>query len=44
MMLEERLKLEGKVFGECLLTKDMRIGMDNFMKNGPKVNAPFIHE
>ena len=44
MSLEEGLKLEAKTFGECLLTKDMRIGMDNFMKNGPKVNANFVHE
>jgi enoyl-CoA hydratase/3-hydroxyacyl-CoA dehydrogenase len=44
MTLEQGLKLEAKVFGECLLTKDMRIGMDNFMKNGPRVNAPFVHE
>ena len=44
MTLEEGLKLEAKVFGECLLTKDMRIGMENFMKNGPRVNANFVHE
>jgi hypothetical protein len=44
MAPEEGLKLEAKVFGECLLTKDMRIGMENFMKNGPRVNAPFVHE
>ena len=41
--LEEGLKLEAKTFGECLLTRDMRIGMDNFMKNGPRVNANFVH-
>ncbi|MGQ9645594.1 MAG: 3-hydroxyacyl-CoA dehydrogenase/enoyl-CoA hydratase family protein [Thermodesulfobacteriota bacterium] len=44
MTLEEGLKLEAKTFGECLLTKDMRIGMENFLKNGPKVNANFVHE
>jgi hypothetical protein len=44
MTLEEGLKLEAKVFGECLLTKGMRIGMDSFMKNGPRVNAPFVYE
>ena len=43
MNLEEGLKLEAKIFGECLLTKDMRIGMENFIKNGPKVNANFVH-
>jgi enoyl-CoA hydratase/3-hydroxyacyl-CoA dehydrogenase len=43
MTLGEGLKLEAKTFGECLLTQDMRIGMENFMKNGPKVNASFLH-
>ncbi|MFC1823827.1 3-hydroxyacyl-CoA dehydrogenase NAD-binding domain-containing protein [Thermodesulfobacteriota bacterium] len=42
--LAEGLKLEAKIFGECLLTEDMRIGMDNFIKNGPNVNAPFTHK
>lgn len=44
MTLGEGLKLEAKTFGECLLTQDMRIGMENFMKNGPKVNASFVHQ
>jgi enoyl-CoA hydratase/3-hydroxyacyl-CoA dehydrogenase len=44
MTLEEGLKLESKVSGECLLTEDMRIGMENFMKNGPRVNASFVHK
>ena len=44
MTLEEGLKFESKVFGECLLTEDMKIGMDNFMKNGPRVNATFVHK
>jgi len=43
MTLEEGLKLEAKIFSECLLTQDMRIGMENFMKNGPRVNANFVH-
>ncbi|RPJ00813.1 MAG: hypothetical protein EHM36_14175, partial [Deltaproteobacteria bacterium] len=43
MSLEEGLKLEARTFGECLLTQDMKIGMENFMKNGPKVNAGFVH-
>jgi enoyl-CoA hydratase/carnithine racemase len=42
--LEEGLKLESKVFGECLLTEDMKIGMENFMKNGPRANAAFVHK
>jgi enoyl-CoA hydratase/carnithine racemase len=41
--LEEGLKLEAKTFGECLLTQDMKIGIENFLKNGPRVNANFGH-
>jgi hypothetical protein len=26
------------------LTQDMRIGMENFMKHGAKVNANFVHK
>lgn len=44
MTLEEGLRLEAKLFGQCWLTKDRMIGMENFMKNGPRVNANFIHE
>ncbi|PIV20482.1 MAG: hypothetical protein COZ69_02955 [Deltaproteobacteria bacterium CG_4_8_14_3_um_filter_45_9] len=43
MTLEEGLKLEARIFGECLLTQDMKIGIENFLKNGAKVNANFIH-
>ncbi|NWG01573.1 MAG: 3-hydroxyacyl-CoA dehydrogenase/enoyl-CoA hydratase family protein [Syntrophaceae bacterium] len=43
MTLEEGLKLEAKLFGECLLTEDMKIGIENFLKNGAKVNAQFVH-
>ena len=43
MTLEEGLKLEAKTFGECLLTQDMKIGIENFMKHGAKVNANFLH-
>lgn len=44
LTLEEGLKHESKTFGECLLTKDMRIGMENFIKFGPKKPAEFVHE
>jgi enoyl-CoA hydratase/carnithine racemase len=44
MTLDEGLKLEAKISGECLLTEDMRIGMENFIKNGPRVNANFVHK
>ena len=43
MTLEDGLKLEAKIFGECFSTQDRNIGIDNFMKNGPKVNANFVH-
>jgi len=43
MTLEEGLKHEAKIFGKCLRTKDIRIGMENFMKFGPKRNAEFSH-
>jgi len=41
--LEEGLKLEAKTLGECVETKDMRIGMETFMNFGPKRNAEFSH-
>lgn len=43
MTLDEGLKLEAKIFGECFSTQDRKIGIDNFMQNGPKVNANFVH-
>lgn len=43
LTLEEGLKHEAKMFGECVRTKDMRIGMGNFMKFGPKKEAKFSH-
>jgi enoyl-CoA hydratase/carnithine racemase len=44
MTLEDGLKLEARIFGECFATEDRKIGIDNFMKNGSKVNASFIHK
>jgi hypothetical protein len=44
MTLDEGLKLEAKISGECFLTKDMHIGLENFVKNGPRVKANFVHE
>ena len=43
MTLQKGLRLEAKTFGECLLTQDMKIGIENFMKHGAKVNANFVH-
>ena len=42
--LHEALELESNLFGECIMTSDMKIGLDNFLKNGPKVKAEFIHQ
>ncbi|MCE9582655.1 MAG: 3-hydroxyacyl-CoA dehydrogenase/enoyl-CoA hydratase family protein [Planctomycetes bacterium] len=41
--LDEGLRHEAKLFGDCLKTEDMRIGMESFLKNGPKVNAAFVN-
>ncbi len=44
MTLEQGLRFEAEMLASCHATKDMRIGLDNFVKNGPKVPAPFAHE
>jgi enoyl-CoA hydratase/carnithine racemase len=44
LSLEQGLELEARLLGECMETEDMKIGMDNFLKNGPKVKAEFIHQ
>ncbi|MBM4278122.1 MAG: 3-hydroxyacyl-CoA dehydrogenase/enoyl-CoA hydratase family protein [Deltaproteobacteria bacterium] len=44
MTLDNGLKLEAKIFGECFSTQDRNIGIENFLKNGPKVNAGFVHQ
>jgi enoyl-CoA hydratase/3-hydroxyacyl-CoA dehydrogenase len=41
--LEEGLRHESRLFGDCLKAEDFRIGMENFLRNGPKANAPFVH-
>ena len=42
--LGEGLKLEAKGFARCKGTSDMDIGMKNFVQNGPRVPAAFLHE
>jgi enoyl-CoA hydratase / 3-hydroxyacyl-CoA dehydrogenase len=42
--LSDALELESKLFGECILTKDMKIGLDNFLTNGPRAKAEFTHQ
>jgi enoyl-CoA hydratase/3-hydroxyacyl-CoA dehydrogenase len=43
LTLKEGLKLEAKAFGEVCKLKDFRIGVDNFLTNGPRSKAPFVH-
>ncbi|MGB8930782.1 MAG: enoyl-CoA hydratase-related protein, partial [Anaeromyxobacteraceae bacterium] len=42
--LREGLALEARGFGRCKATVDMDIGMKNFIQNGPRVPAVFLHE
>ncbi len=44
MSLYQGLVHEANLFGECLLTKDTRIGLKNFIENGPRSKAEFVHE
>ncbi len=43
LSLAAGLEHEAQCFGRCLETEDMRIGTQNFLKNGPRVPAPFVH-
>jgi enoyl-CoA hydratase / 3-hydroxyacyl-CoA dehydrogenase len=42
--LEAGLRIEAEAFGACHATVDMDIGMKNFVQNGPRVPALFLHE
>jgi len=42
--LVEGLAIESRGFGRCKATVDMDIGMKNFIQNGPRVPAVFLHE
>jgi enoyl-CoA hydratase/3-hydroxyacyl-CoA dehydrogenase len=42
--LEQGLEVESRGFGRCKRTVDMDIGMKNFIQNGPRVPAVFLHE
>jgi enoyl-CoA hydratase/3-hydroxyacyl-CoA dehydrogenase len=42
--LAEGLAMESRGFGRCKTTVDMDIGMKNFVQNGPRVPAVFLHE
>ena len=41
--LREAIAFEAKCFGEVCATKDMRLGVESFLKNGPRAPAPFVH-
>lgn len=41
--LVDGIALEAKAFGEVCATRDMRIGVENFLKNGPRAKAEFAH-
>ena len=42
--LSEGLRIEADGFGRCYETVDMNVGMTNFIQNGPRVPALFLHE
>jgi enoyl-CoA hydratase/carnithine racemase len=44
LSLREGLRVEARGFGRCKATVDMDIGMKNFIQNGPRVPAAFLHE
>jgi enoyl-CoA hydratase/3-hydroxyacyl-CoA dehydrogenase len=44
LSLREGLRIEARGFGRCKATVDMDIGMKNFIQNGPRVPAAFLHE
>ena len=41
--LYDGLRFESEMFGACCGTEDMRIGVANFVKNGPRSKAEFVH-
>ncbi len=42
--LEDGLAIEADGFARCKATIDMAIGMTNFIQNGPRTPAAFLHE
>jgi enoyl-CoA hydratase/carnithine racemase len=44
MPIEKALVHEAEMLALCHGTRDMRIGLDNFVKNGPKAAAQFVNE
>lgn len=44
LSLDAGLELEAREFGACYASQDARIGLDNFVNNGPKSRAAFVHK
>lgn len=42
--LTEGLAIENQAWGKICETRDMRIGIDTFLKEGPRGKAAFVHE
>lgn len=42
--LEEGLDIEAVYFGQCFETEDCKIGVKNFIENGPRSKPEFVHE
>lgn len=42
--LDQGLPIEAQGFGRCKRTVDIDIGLKNFVQNGPRVPAAFLHE
>lgn len=43
MPLKEGLRFEARCFGEVCGLEDMRIGIESFLRSGPRTKAPFVH-
>jgi enoyl-CoA hydratase/3-hydroxyacyl-CoA dehydrogenase len=43
MSLADGLRFESEMFGACCATEDMRLGVENFIANGPRSKARFVH-
>lgn len=44
MTLDDGLKNEARLFGQCWTTEDNRIGLKNFIEKGAKSKAEFVHK
>jgi enoyl-CoA hydratase/carnithine racemase len=43
MPLAQGLRFESEMFGACCATEDMRLGVANFIANGPRAKAQFVN-